>query len=267
MVKKKKFIVGDDEHYCLQTPTMKIITINNKSVPLTLRRSARASRISLKIDSSRPELILTAPKWALGIEIQYFLSQHSKWIERHWNKVEVKSKKRPRFNYDHGDTFYYFGEAVSLIIQPSQFKRTRVKVRAEQMIVSVAREYLNVKDKKEIRNLVKNAIEAFYKEKAMEVIYDRLDHFNQYYGFVFRRVTFRNQKTRWGSCSAAKNLNFNWRLIMAPIEVIDYVVVHELCHLKQMNHSPKFWDLVAQMIPNYKSAQRWLSDNSVYLNL
>ncbi|MBU0727650.1 M48 family metallopeptidase, partial [Patescibacteria group bacterium] len=71
--------------------------------------------------------------------------------------------------------------------------------------------------------------------------------------------------SRWGSCSDRKNLNFNWKLIMAPIEIIDYVVVHEMCHLKQMNHSSKFWNLVAEKMPDYKELRKWLKDNRYLL--
>ncbi len=107
---------------------------------------------------------------------------------------------------------------------------------------------------------IKKAIENFYRKKAGEVIHDRLQFFNEHYGFSYNRVTLRNQKSRWGSCSAKKNLNFNWRLIMAPIEVIDYVVVHELCHLKEMNHSARYWALVKETLPNHKEARKWLKD-------
>lgn len=75
------------------------------------------------------------------------------------------------------------------------------------------------------------------------------------------RVTIRHQKSRWGSCSAKGNLNFNCLLMLTPPEVIDYVIVHELCHLKQMNHSFKFWAKVESVIPNYREAQKWLKEN------
>ena len=80
-------------------------------------------------------------------------------------------------------------------------------------------------------------------------------------GVSYRNITIREQKTRWGSCSSEKNLNFNWKLILAPPEVLDYVVVHELCHLKEMNHSKAFWDEVGKVMPEYETYKLWLKEN------
>lgn len=82
-----------------------------------------------------------------------------------------------------------------------------------------------------------------------------------------RTVRVREQKRRWGSCSAGGALNFNWRLILAPAEVLDYVVVHELCHLKELNHSPRFWAQVAGILPEYREPRAWLRNNSLLLDI
>jgi predicted metal-dependent hydrolase len=79
-------------------------------------------------------------------------------------------------------------------------------------------------------------------------------------GVSFRRVEIRDQRTRWGSCSSLGTLSFNWRLVLAPFEVLDYVVVHELCHLRQPNHSPRFWELVASRRPEWRLQREWLRD-------
>lgn len=81
------------------------------------------------------------------------------------------------------------------------------------------------------------------------------------YGFTFNRIAIKDTITRWGSCSSKKNLNFSWRLVNAPIEVFDYVIIHELCHLKEMNHSRRYWDLVEGIMPGYKNSRRWLKEN------
>ena len=90
------------------------------------------------------------------------------------------------------------------------------------------------------------------KEKALVLVYERLKHFNKFYNFTYNNVTVRNQKTRWGSCSRKKNLNFNYKILFLTPEQQDYIIVHELCHLEQMNHSKKFWELVVKQVPDYK---------------
>lgn len=97
-----------------------------------------------------------------------------------------------------------------------------------------------------------------YKENARALVHARLAYFNAFYAFPLRRVAIKNSKSRWGSCSKLGNLNFNYKLLFLPIQVIDYVVVHELCHLKEFNHSPKFWALVAQEIPDYLARRKLL---------
>ena len=89
----------------------------------------------------------------------------------------------------------------------------------------------------------------------------RVAYYAEKLGVSYGKITLRQQKTRWGSCSSEKNLNFNWKLILAPPEVLDYVVVHELCHLKEMNHSKAFWDEVGKVMPNYETHKLWLKEN------
>lgn len=97
-----------------------------------------------------------------------------------------------------------------------------------------------------------------HKKKASIFIKERLEYFNQFYNFDFKKVSVRNQSTRWGSCSRVGNLNFNYRLLFLPRELADYVLVHELCHLKELNHSSDFWDLVGKKIPDYRQRRRQL---------
>lgn len=95
-------------------------------------------------------------------------------------------------------------------------------------------------------------------DEALRVIPVRVAHFAPLVGVTYGRITVRNQRTRWGSCSSKGNLNFNCLLMLAPPGILDYVVVHELCHRKEMNHSPKFWAEVAKVMPDYKERQKWL---------
>lgn len=98
-------------------------------------------------------------------------------------------------------------------------------------------------------------------EKALEVIPKRVAHYAKQMGVTYGRITIRNQKTRWGSCSSKGNLNFNCMLMLLPPEIQDYVVVHELCHRKEMNHSPRFWAEVEKVLPDYQTRRKWLKEN------
>ena len=91
------------------------------------------------------------------------------------------------------------------------------------------------------------------KEAARALILERLAYFNQYYGYEWNRVSIRNQRRCWGSCSSKKNLNFSYKLLLLPPHLCDYIIVHELCHLKEMNHGKAFWQLVAETLPDYKT--------------
>ena len=113
-------------------------------------------------------------------------------------------------------------------------------------------------DEDAVRAAVKSALSA----RALARVRQRLDHYVPRIGRAPGRVAIRDQKTRWGSCSARGNLNFNWKLIMAPPEVLDYVVIHELCHLIEFSHSPRFWALVERQMPEYDVWKKWLKQHA-----
>ena len=98
------------------------------------------------------------------------------------------------------------------------------------------------------------------KENALSLVKERLKYFNNFYGFSYNNICVKNQKTRWGSCSAKGNLNFNYKILFLSEELRDYIIVHELCHLKELNHSKNFWNLVAQTIPNFKEIKHKLKN-------
>lgn len=109
---------------------------------------------------------------------------------------------------------------------------------------------------------VRAAIRATLSTVALARIRQRLNHYVPRIGKMPGRVTIREQKSRWGSCSSKGNLNFNWKLIMAPPQALDYVVIHELCHLYEFNHSPRFWALVARQMPDYEVWKKWLKTHT-----
>lgn len=105
-----------------------------------------------------------------------------------------------------------------------------------------------------------------YKEKAYQIAKERLEYFNTFYNYKWNRISIKNQKTRWGSCSRKGNLNFNYKIALLLQKPSDYIIVHELCHLKEMNHSRKFWDLVAKTLPDYLSTRKDLRKNGYTLD-
>lgn len=115
-----------------------------------------------------------------------------------------------------------------------------------------------------IKKIGKRRVNKKYKEnkdKALSIVKDRIEYFNTIYNFKWNRIVIRNQKTRWGSCSRKGNLNFNYKIALLPPESADYIIVHELCHLGEFNHSQKFWDLVAKTIPDYLVIRKDLRKN------
>lgn len=111
----------------------------------------------------------------------------------------------------------------------------------------------------------KKSLEERYRELARDYITQRVNYYIAQTGDYYNNLAIRSQKTRWGSCSSKKTLSFNWRLILAPPIILDYVVVHEICHLKYMNHSHLFWDRVFAIMPDYKTRRKWLKDHGTEL--
>ena len=118
-----------------------------------------------------------------------------------------------------------------------------------------------VPSKDEPKDAATLALEKRYRDAAKEYIPKRVEYYHEFTGGTYHKITIRDQKTRWGSCSSNGTLSFNYRLMLAPPRVLDYVVVHELCHLTHMNHSTDFWNMVASILPDYKEYRKWLKDN------
>ncbi len=102
-----------------------------------------------------------------------------------------------------------------------------------------------------------------HKDKALALAQKRIEYFNKIYGFEFNKINIKNQKTRWGSCSKKGNLNFNYKIVLIPERLADYIIAHELCHLKEFNHSQKFWNLVAKIIPDYLEMRKELKKHNL----
>lgn len=166
--------------------------------------------------------------------------------------------------------------SFSISIDPDGLITVRVPLQATQREISrlliekriwIITKYLEIEEQRRNRPVSdltdgqRRALEQRYIAAAKDYFPKRVSYFLQFTGGSYNRITIRDQKTRWGSCSAKGNLSFNWRLMLAPPAILDYVVVHELCHLTHMNHSAAFWQKVASVYPDYRTARKWLKDH------
>lgn len=151
-----------------------------------------------------------------------------------------------------GKRILYRGKWYTIqVIEDSRRRRARVELEGEKMLI-------HTPDTSPA--WLRDSLERWYMKQAHVIFPVRVMHYQQMTGGAVKAIHIKDQKTRWGSCSSLHNLNFNWRLLMAPPEVLDYVVVHELCHLTHMNHSREFWNMVEHVMPEYKERRKWLRE-------
>lgn len=141
----------------------------------------------------------------------------------------------------------------------------RMSVQEADLFVENHREWIStrlawLKERKQTKRTYTDAERAEGKKKARSMISERCRFFAEQMGVTYGTISIREQKTRWGSCSSRGNLNFNWKLALMPEEILDYVVVHELAHRVEMNHSPAFWAIVGRVLPDYKERRAWLKE-------
>lgn len=171
--------------------------------------------------------------------------------------------KGQRRQYADGEDLLFQGESFRLRVIEHDRRHTEVSLRGECFIVHIDRN-LPVKERPDE---IRAKLETYYREMAREAVDERARYFSAQLGLNYNNIRIKEQKTRWGSCSGLGNLNFNWKIVMAPPDIIDYIVVHELCHLVHMNHSKDFWSLVECQIPDYKLRKKWLRENGFRLRL
>ncbi len=167
-----------------------------------------------------------------------------------------KRAKRMRLAVYHGGSFVV---TVPPLIEKSFIEKVLLK-RAEWIIKKI--EYF----KKFAPLKSATATRLHYEEhrkESLEFVKERVAHWNQFYGFNHQKISVKNQKTRWGSCSKKGNLSFNYKIAFLPISLTDYIIVHELCHLKAFNHSQDFWSLVSQTTPQYKQIRKELKQTAL----
>jgi len=171
---------------------------------------------------------------------------------KHLKKVPIQRQ------FISGETLLYMGEPHTLEVIPTQTgKRTTVGRQVNLLRVRLRAGVPPDQQAKEVRS----ALESWYRMQAKLHLSQRTAELAKQHGFKYEKITIKGQQTRWGSCSTLGNLNFNWRLMLAPVGAIDYVIIHELCHLREHNHSSKFWALVERYCPAYESWERWMGDH------
>jgi len=216
-----------------------------REIPYTVRRSARARRVRVNVHAhTGVEVVLPvrAPERAAAAAV----SELRPWIERRLQEgQEVLARLAAR-----AGTVPYLGSSLELVAQPG---RERVHRDGERLLVPAGD--------------ARPALERFYRRAARAEIAPRLDRATGLAGSSYSGLDIRAQRTRWASCSAGGRMSFNWRLLLAPERVLEYVVWHEVCHLRILDHSPRFWALLERHWPDYREDRDWLRRHGATLVL
>ena len=219
-------------------PDPQVIDVDGHPVNLRFRRNAAARRMVLRLDSKTGGLVMTLPKRAGLVEAMRFVEQSRIWISNTLAKQPKPSA---------------FGDGVSMLYRGRQhILRLSGGPRG---VVQVVGEELHVPGKIEH---TPRRLKDFLAAEAKRELTLASRRYAEAMNTSFTRISIRDQKSRWGSCSSAGVLSYSWRLILTPDYVLDYVAAHEVAHLREMNHGPKFWRLVLTHCPNAKAAKQWL---------
>lgn len=192
-------------------------------------------------------VVVTAPRFTPRFVINQFISKHEDWIREKQGAVVKKLNS-------------LVAEREKLFIRGKEYD-FRLNVSSQKEGVKVTDATLTVTCVREDHTEVRRILEKWYRVQATKHFKERVPLLADLVDSNVKTVSIRSQRTRWGSCSSRNTISLNWRLIMAPDWVSDYVVYHELAHLTHMNHSKEFWKLVEQYVPNHKDAQKWLKDH------
>ena len=214
-------------------------------------RSKRRT-LTIEIDKNA-NVIVRAPLRMSQANIAEFLQEKEKWILRTRQNMQTKYAHIKPKQYTHGEKFLYLGRQYPLLINSSLKKPLCFT------------DYFELSHAHQTN--ANQHFERWYKKQAREIINERANYYAMQAKLDYNKIRITSAKQRWGSCSPHNDLSFAWRLVMAPLTSIDYVVVHELAHTIHKNHGKRFWNKVAKILPDYKPAQRWLHDNGHLLQL
>lgn len=206
--------------------------------PVKINISPRAKKLTLRIDSKERIPVLTIPKRCSVKQVVEFATQHKPWIMESLTKIPVSK------TFEDGETFSFFGQEVTIRHNPTL--RRGVFIENNILYVSGEKEFLH------------RRIRDFIKKQAEEIFYAKSQELAQKIGCRVKDVTIKDTKSRWGSCSSMCNINYSWRIALAPEFVINYLIAHEVSHLKHQNHSRNFWNCVRTLEPECSRGRLWL---------
>lgn len=215
----------------------------NPPIEVSLRKSTRARRLSLRVSRLDGRVTLTVPQSLATGEGIAFLRSKEAWLRSHLGQLAPPSAVAV------GAEVMVRGQMLPVVAGPTR----RVRLTAQA---------IEVPDTQTAAPRIK----AMLRQMARDALAAASDRYAAQLGHSYTRLTIRDTRSRWGSCSSAGALMYSWRLIMAPPEVLDYVAAHEVAHLAQMDHSPAFWAVVAQLCPDYQRHRRWLRENGDQLH-
>ncbi len=221
------------------------IDLGGHSVPVTVRSSARARRMTLRLDPAKGA-VLTLPLRVSLATAESFLLQHRTWL------AERSARRPERVPFAAGEIIPLRG--LSHEIRHCPEARRGVWIEDQAILVSGAEEY------------VARRVGDFLKEEARRILCPRVRELAKRVGRTPGRITVKDTRTRWGSCSSRGDLAFSWRLVLAPEAVLDYVVAHEVAHLVEMNHAPAFWRVVATLVEDADTSRAWLKRHGAGLH-
>lgn len=218
------------------------------------------NRKTMAIQIQAPDKItVISPKGVKEDEILRAVKGKSKWITQKLFQIREMEYLKTNREYVNGESFIYMGRNYSLqIVIDGSYAVPEAKLFRGKFYV-----YTHSTDE----DIIRLALEKWYKEKARQKVQERISYYQKYFDVAPNKVMIKEQKKRWGSCSSQRNLYFNWKCIMTPSPVLDYLVVHEMSHMVHMNHSTDFWNLVETILPDYKKRRDLLKNQGVKYDL
>lgn len=241
---------------------MPAVDLGDISVAYTVRVSKRAKRISVRY-SLCDGLEVVYPPGITSPAPEELLQEKSAWVLATRGRFRDAANRLPPRTYETGEIFHIRGRPFTLKLSAGPgIRQAKVEICDSYLVLFVPDSFDNA-------DLAarRKAVEVYYRGLALNYLPARVSELAECHGFQFAQVRVKNQKTRWGSCSSKGNINLNLRLMMAPEPAIDYVIVHELCHLRVLNHSPTFWTLVESCFPGYRHWRAWFKKHGASLIL